>query len=60
MAGHQRNISSLIWWPVIVTYLIVLLYKKIYIKSQSTNTKGGWLPGQKYARFTVKNQFVSA
>ena len=28
MAGHQRNRSSLIWWPVIVTYLIVLLYQK--------------------------------
>jgi len=36
MAGHQRNVSSLIWWPIIVTYVIALLYKK-YIHCVSKN-----------------------
>ena len=44
MAGHQRNISSLIWWPIIVTYLIDSLYK-ITKKSQNTNMKGGMANG---------------
>ena len=36
MAGHQRNISSLIWRPIIVTLITVLLKKKHTYKSQKS------------------------